>query len=194
MSKKPSTRERILDAAIRLIWRDGYAAVSVDTICEAAGANKGSFYHAFGSKADLLVAAIEQVWQADGSEIRAIYAGSQTATDKFQLHLDWFVQSQRRLQAQHGYVAGHFHMALSVNVPESALALIRAHHEAHQALLLPAIQAVLADRGLNGDGTWLVVLIGLLISGVMAEARLANSLDQVEKLPRLVNDLIDRAR
>lgn len=176
-----------------MMWADGYSAVSVDAICEAAGANKGSFYHAFGSKADLLVAAIEEVWRVNGGEIRAIYEGPGSATEKFERHLDWFVTSQRRLQADHGYVHGHFHMALSVNVPESALALIRAQHGAHQDLLLHAIEGVLADRGQQADSAWLVIVIGHLISGVMAEARLANSLDQVEHLPTLVKDLIDRA-
>ncbi|MET0374352.1 MAG: helix-turn-helix domain-containing protein [Rhizorhabdus sp.] len=176
-----------------MMWRDGYSAVSVDAICDAADANKGSFYHAFGSKADLLAAAVQEVWRVNGGEIRAIYEGPGDAAQKFQRHLDWFVTSQRRLQAEHGYVHGHFHMALSVNVPENALALIRTQHVAHQQLLLHAIQAVLADRGQRADGAWLVIVIGHLISGVMAEARLANSLDQVEKLPGLVSDLIDRA-
>lgn len=192
MSKKPATRDRILEAATRLMWRDGYSAVSVDAICEAAGAQKGSFYHAFGSKADLLVAAIEQVWRTNGAEIRAVYEGPGSAAEKFARHLDWFVTSQRALQDRHGYIPGHFHMALSVNVPESALALIRAQHGEHQALLLNAIAGVLVDRGLHGNATWLVSVISHLISGIMAEARLANSLDKVEQLPALVNELIDR--
>ena len=49
------TRARIYDAAWHLISEDGFDKVSVDRICERAGVAKGSFYHHFKSKADLIV-------------------------------------------------------------------------------------------------------------------------------------------
>ena len=45
-----NTKQRLLDTAIELIWEQSYGAVSVDHICERAGAQKGSFYHFFQSK------------------------------------------------------------------------------------------------------------------------------------------------
>jgi AcrR family transcriptional regulator len=49
------TRARIYDAAWRLIGVAGFDKVSVDSICAQAGVAKGSFYHHFKSKADLIV-------------------------------------------------------------------------------------------------------------------------------------------
>ncbi|MBU0929171.1 MAG: TetR/AcrR family transcriptional regulator [Spirochaetes bacterium] len=49
------TRERIYEAAWVLIGAEGFDKVSVDRICESAGVAKGSFYHHFKSKADLIV-------------------------------------------------------------------------------------------------------------------------------------------
>jgi len=49
------TRARIYDAAWHLISEDGFDKVSVDRICARAGVAKGSFYHHFKSKADLIV-------------------------------------------------------------------------------------------------------------------------------------------
>jgi len=50
----PRTREfdteAALDAAVDLLWRQGYAATSVRQLCEAMGIHAGSFYAAFESK------------------------------------------------------------------------------------------------------------------------------------------------
>lgn len=192
MATKLPTRDRLLDAATVLIWRLGYNAVSVDTICEAAGANKGSFYHAFASKADLLVAAIARVWQADAHEIAAIYSGPGGWEDRLRRHLDWFVASQRRLLERHGFVPGHFNMALDVKVPEPALAAVRSHRAEHQEMLRIAVAGTLAERGVTGDADWLAMVIGHIIGGVMIEARLGDSLQPVEALPATVIGLLDR--
>jgi TetR/AcrR family transcriptional repressor of nem operon len=52
-------RERILESATELILNQGFAATSVDSICERAGASKGSFYHFFKSKGDLGAGVLE---------------------------------------------------------------------------------------------------------------------------------------
>jgi TetR/AcrR family transcriptional regulator, transcriptional repressor for nem operon len=55
--KKLSARIRILDAAMTLIRAKGYAGMSVDELCAAAGVTKGAFFHHFQSKEALAVAA-----------------------------------------------------------------------------------------------------------------------------------------
>ncbi len=50
-----ATRSRIYEAAIRLIGEEGFDQVSVERICREAGVAKGSFYHHFRTKADLIV-------------------------------------------------------------------------------------------------------------------------------------------
>lgn len=42
--------DKALDAAVALLWRQGYAATSVRQLCEAMGLQPGSFYAAFESK------------------------------------------------------------------------------------------------------------------------------------------------
>ena len=54
---KESAREKLLDAALRIIRTKGYSASTVDDICMAAGVSKGSFFHYFASKEELAVAA-----------------------------------------------------------------------------------------------------------------------------------------
>src|SRR5215471_10666307 len=50
-------RSKLLDAAISIIRKKGYAATSVDELCAWAGVTKGAFFHHFPSKDSLAVAA-----------------------------------------------------------------------------------------------------------------------------------------
>jgi TetR/AcrR family transcriptional repressor of nem operon len=50
VADNPSTRERLLAAAIDVIRVKGYAATRVDDIALAAGVTKGSFFHHFATK------------------------------------------------------------------------------------------------------------------------------------------------
>jgi TetR/AcrR family transcriptional regulator, transcriptional repressor for nem operon len=59
---KPDTRQRLIDTAMDLMLHSGYQAASVDELCRLAGAQKGSFYHFFPTKADLALSALEFGW------------------------------------------------------------------------------------------------------------------------------------
>lgn len=53
-------RQRILETAQRLFYRDGFRAVGIDTIIAEAGVAKMSLYRHFPSKDDLIVAHLEE--------------------------------------------------------------------------------------------------------------------------------------
>lgn len=52
-----TARDKLLDAALSLIRRQGFAATSVDQLCAEAEVTKGAFFHHFPSKEALAVAA-----------------------------------------------------------------------------------------------------------------------------------------
>ncbi|MDN5765086.1 MAG: TetR/AcrR family transcriptional regulator [Humibacillus sp.] len=64
-----STRERILDAAERLVIDNGFAATSVDRVIADASSSKGAFFHHFQSKNDLAKALVERYAAADRAHL-----------------------------------------------------------------------------------------------------------------------------
>ena len=61
MGRTSDARDRLIRSAIELIHARSYADVGVNELCEHAGVKKGSFYHFFPSKRDLIVAALDEV-------------------------------------------------------------------------------------------------------------------------------------
>lgn len=56
-------RDALLEAGVKLVREQGYAAASVDQLCAAAGVTKGAFFHHFPSK-EALGVALADYWSA----------------------------------------------------------------------------------------------------------------------------------
>jgi TetR/AcrR family transcriptional regulator, transcriptional repressor for nem operon len=73
MTRAPrgEARQRLLNAAMDLIRRQGFAATSVDDLCAAAGVTKGAFFHHFSSKEALGVAMVQHWTETTGAMFAA---------------------------------------------------------------------------------------------------------------------------
>ncbi|WP_269539539.1 TetR/AcrR family transcriptional regulator [Cerasicoccus fimbriatus] len=78
-----SPRERILNTAIDLFYRQGYQATGINQIIAEAGVAKASFYANFPSKDDLLLAYAEAISAKEMAEMRAGLATLDTPRDRF---------------------------------------------------------------------------------------------------------------
>jgi len=58
--KKRTAREKLLDVTFQEVYIHGYAATSVDTILKKSGVPKGSMYHYFKSKKELVLAMVDE--------------------------------------------------------------------------------------------------------------------------------------
>jgi len=59
-SQRPSTRERILDAALNIFSRKGYYDTRLDEIVDESATSKGSIYFHFPNKEKLFIALVDQ--------------------------------------------------------------------------------------------------------------------------------------
>src|SRR5580692_4631714 len=84
MKKTCETKEKLLQVGFDLIWDSSYGSVSVDDICKRAGINKGSFYHFFPSKADLVAQAYQEHWKEKRPEMDRIFSPQVPPVERIQ--------------------------------------------------------------------------------------------------------------
>lgn len=72
--RKAETRRRLLAAAAELFAREGYDAVSVDAVADAAHRTSGSVYAHFGGKAGMLAALMETLQDDMAAVVGAEFA------------------------------------------------------------------------------------------------------------------------
>jgi len=82
-----ATQARLLAAGRTLFATDGYAAVSTQTIVDAAGVTRGALYHQFGDKAGLFAAVYEEVERDVVAAIMYRIASAAPATQLEAMHI-----------------------------------------------------------------------------------------------------------
>ncbi len=87
---KTPTRKRLVEAAVRRFYRDGFRMVGIDQILTDVGISKTAFYKHFGSKEDLMLAALEMqnIWILDTFRTMIRERGGPTAMGQLHAVLD----------------------------------------------------------------------------------------------------------
>lgn len=67
-----NARGKLLEAGVKLVREQGFAATSVEQLCQLAGVTKGAFFHHFASK-EALGVALADYWSANTG---AFFAGA----------------------------------------------------------------------------------------------------------------------
>lgn len=90
MKSEHPSRTKILDAALQVLRTKGYAATTVDDLCEAAGLTKGSFFHHFSSKEELALEAAEHfASMAEGLFAQAPYRAKKDPLERLLGYIDF---------------------------------------------------------------------------------------------------------
>ena len=106
MPRTSDVEERLMNAAMDLIWEHSYGSTSVDAICEKAGAKKGSFYHFFESKSELAVQALEADWQHKKARMDEIFSASVAPLERLQHYFEHVYKGQTKAHGECGAVLG----------------------------------------------------------------------------------------
>lgn len=107
MGRTSNAKQQLLDSAIALVHARSYAEVGVQELCEQAGVKKGSFYHFFPSKQDLMLTALEQQWeQARDDMLERAFAKDVTPLKRIERYFDAVYEIQRAVKKATGHVLG----------------------------------------------------------------------------------------
>ena len=79
--KTKTTKKKIVSAAWRLFYEQGYDNTTVDDIVEESGTSKGSFYHYFDGK-DALLSSLSILFDEKYEELQENFPEGMTAMDK----------------------------------------------------------------------------------------------------------------
>lgn len=101
-----STRDKILDTAIELMWQQSYGSVSVDDICHVAKIQKGSFYHYFPSKIDVVIAAFEKLWQTSRPVFDSVFSAAVPPLERLHNYCELAYLRQKEKADKYGKVLG----------------------------------------------------------------------------------------
>ncbi|MGH9920543.1 MAG: TetR/AcrR family transcriptional regulator [Nitrososphaerales archaeon] len=83
-----ATRGALLDAALECLVERGYAATTTLEIARRAGVSRGAQLHHFPTKAELLAAAVEHLFERRLSEFRAAFAGMDPGANRLDEAID----------------------------------------------------------------------------------------------------------
>ncbi len=194
MAKTPDTRERLLQTAADLIWTSSYHATGVDSICEAAGVHKGSFYHHFASKEELAIAALDDQWARMKPRIDEVFSPATPPLERLTNYARLTVEMQREKQRQTGCVCGCPLYALGSEMGTLAPALqhkIQALVEVKLRYLVSAVrEAQAAGEIVAPDPQGTAQMLIDLAEGMLMRARIMNDLSALDRFERTLLSIL----
>jgi len=89
----PATRRRnrqreVVQAAVEVFWRKGYASASLQEVADVVGVLKGSLYHYIASKEDLLEAIVDDVQEQCDAIVDEVAALPVGAVERLAIYLE----------------------------------------------------------------------------------------------------------
>lgn len=99
-----ATRKRLLDATIACLNERGYAGTSTTLIAERAGVSRGAQLHHFPSKAELVLAAIEHVFQRHRHEFRRAILAVSDHDDRVTAAIELLWKAVSEAETRHTWI------------------------------------------------------------------------------------------
>ncbi len=92
--RRAATRAALLDAALACLVEHGYEGTTTQRVCDRAGVSRGAHQHHFGTRPELVAAALEELAMRRLDEIRGEVASLPAGAERVEQALDaiwgWF--------------------------------------------------------------------------------------------------------
>lgn len=156
--KSKETKERIFQAAKRILQKSGYEELSIKNICEEAGVSNGSFYHHFKTKDDLLSYYIEYQPSIDPDRLELPKNKEDAKETIIHVYLN-YVKYCKELGVE--FMAGYYtphNQALNPTIrTERPYPIVTVQHYLERALEANAIQLNLKIEEITTDIRMIVI-------------------------------------
>lgn len=156
--KSKETKERIFQAAKRILQKSGYEELSIKNICEEAGVSNGSFYHHFKTKDDLLSYYIEDQPSIDPDRLELPKNKEDAKETIIHVYLN-YVKYCKELGVE--FMAGYYtphNQALNPTIrTERPYPIVTVQHYLERALEANAIQLNLKIEEITTDTRMIVI-------------------------------------
>lgn len=195
MGRVSDGRERLMDAALDLIWEESYGAVTIDDICNRSGVKKGSFYYFFESKADLAEAALEHMWLTSTKPVLdAIFSPVIPPLERLQKYLQRAYERQVETKEKSGKVLGcpYFCMGCEMTDQEKRLGeRLREMMSRKRRYYESAIRdAVAAGEIEPCDPAAKALTLSGIVEGLISQARIMNDVEIIRNLPAVAMEVL----
>ncbi|MEU1448911.1 TetR/AcrR family transcriptional regulator [Streptomyces mirabilis] len=159
---KPSTRERLLEAAATLTYRDG-VGIGVEALCKAAGVSKRSMYQLFESKDELLAASLNERASAYAATLLPAADDGRSPRERI-----LYVFEQVESQADAPEFRGCRYLAVQIELKDQTHPASRVAHQVKANLT--AFFRSEAEQGGASDPDLLARQLSLVFDGASARA------------------------
>ena len=120
---KPDTPGNLIQAGLRMIHAEGYAATGIQAIVESAAIPKGSFYNHFASKELFAAKVIDAYFDRGQEKLRAFLGNAEAAPlARLEAYFDDRIEALRKAGLSRGCLLGNFSAEVADHSP-----LIREH-------------------------------------------------------------------
>ncbi len=194
MARPSDTKEKLLQVAFDLIWKQSYGSVSVDHICARARVNKGSFYHFFPSKSELAVEAYEEHWREKQPELDRIFSPQIPPLERLELWCQNICDRQKQKAEKYGHVCGCPYASLGAELATQD-EKIRMKTQELIDRNIRYIESALTDAKLHGlvavgNARVAAKRVHSVVLGLLLHAKIHNDLEVLDDLKPTVMEMI----
>ena len=194
MPRQSDAEERLMNAAMDLIWENSYGSTSVDAICEKAGAKKGSFYHFFESKSELAVKALEADWRRKKARMDEIFSPTVPPLDRLRRYFEHVYQGQTKAHGECGAVLGCPYCTLGCEIGTQDRAIGEQVHkilDRNAKYFESAIRDAHAQRLIAApDAKAKAQMLVAFFQGSLTQARIENDIRPLRNLAKGAMELL----
>jgi len=192
MKDQAKTRERLVEVARDLFWRQGYASTGIAEILTTADAGSGSLYYFFPTKEDLLLAVLDwykaNLWTA---VVTPVFERVSDPIERIFGILDGYRQGLVQTEFVQGCPVGNLALELANSHP-AARSLIAENFTGWRQAIQQCLDAASGRLPRDTDTEQLALFVLTTMEGAVMLARAYRQIEPYDNAVTRLRDYFDR--